>query len=325
MREKDVISVIVPVYNVERYLKRCVESIINQTYKKLQIILVDDCSTDKSGEICEQLAEKDDRIVVFHKNWGGLADTRNIGLVFATGEYISFVDSDDYIADTMLQEMIMSMKKYDCDIAVCGRCDVYPYRTVHRKSFCPKKIKIYEKQEILKEYFRVQYIEPAACWDKMFHYSIVQNLSFPKGKISEDIYYTYRAFEQAKKVVHIGKTMYYYCHRTDSLCGKMPIDMTELEEIYFIENIEKQLWKSKKYWILKEFYVFYMFRIINIYERVHQSAKFDRIFNKYEKQIRLKLVARFIYAVFNPYLERYYKKRFLDILFLERVLKKEKY
>lgn len=168
MREEEVVSVIVPVYNVEKYLERCVESIIRQTYDKLQIILVNDASKDRSGEICDILAQRDSRIRVFHKNWGGLADTRNVGLAFATGEYISFVDSDDYVQDTMLEKMVNAMKKCGCDIAVCGRYDIFEknMKIRNKKSYCMKKEGVYEGDNVLKEYFGGTNIEQSSCCDK---------------------------------------------------------------------------------------------------------------------------------------------------------------
>ena len=114
------ISVIVPIYNVEQYLRKCIDSIINQTYKNLEIILVDDGSWDNSPRICDEYAKRDNRIKVIHKKNGGLADARNTGLKMITGNYISFIDSDDYIEKTMYEKMIKVILKYNADIIECN-------------------------------------------------------------------------------------------------------------------------------------------------------------------------------------------------------------
>ena len=119
------ISVIVPVYNVEQYLERCVDSIINQTYKNLEIILVNDGSTDNSGQLCDKLAKKDNRIRVIHKENGGLSDARNVGIDEAKSDLIGFIDSDDYIDEDMYELLINNMKNANADLSMCGHYDVY--------------------------------------------------------------------------------------------------------------------------------------------------------------------------------------------------------
>ena len=117
---KELISVIVPVFNVEKYLERCVETIVNQTYKNLEIILVNDGSTDNSGELCDELAKKDNRIKVVHKENGGLSDARNTGERESTGEYIIFIDSDDYIHHEMLNTLYTQIVEKNADVSICG-------------------------------------------------------------------------------------------------------------------------------------------------------------------------------------------------------------
>ena len=124
MNEK--ISIIVPVYNVEKYLKKCIDSIVNQTYKNLEIILVDDGATDRSGEICDELAKLDNRIKVYHKKNGGLSDARNYGVERATGSYVGFVDSDDYIDAEMYEKLYEAITKEAADVAECNLKIVYP-------------------------------------------------------------------------------------------------------------------------------------------------------------------------------------------------------
>ena len=126
----DTISVIVPVYRVEEFLDKCIKSIVNQTYHNLQIILVDDGSPDFCGEICENWAKVDDRIIVIHKENGGLSDARNAGLAIATGDYIAFVDSDDWIEPRMYEVMLSIIKKERADIVACGFIDTYSQKSI---------------------------------------------------------------------------------------------------------------------------------------------------------------------------------------------------
>ncbi|MCI8596983.1 MAG: glycosyltransferase family 2 protein [Lachnospiraceae bacterium] len=302
MRKKGFISVIVPVYNVEKYVERCVESIIRQTYDKLQIILVDDGSKDKSGLICDNLAQRDERISVLHKNWGGLADTRNVGLAFAVGEYISFIDSDDYIQDTMLEDMVRAIVRHSCDIAICGRYDVFEENFRTRKSFCLTEERIFEGEGLLREYFKGSGVEQSSCCDKVFHYRVVEKLRFPTGKTSEDVYFTYAAFNNAKRAVHVGKPLYYYWHRKGSITAKVPIDKTELDVMGLMKKIERELWREGRFFILKAFYSFYMSAFITLYEEVRKSAEVDKSFEKYRIWLKTEALVRIVFLLVNSYI-----------------------
>lgn len=128
------ISIIVPVYNIEKYIVRCIESILNQTYSNLEIILVDDGSTDSSGGICDEYAKKDDRIVVIHKVNGGLSDARNAGLKVVTGDYIGYVDGDDWIDSTMYEDMLSVMEAKDIKLSICRYKKVFTGETIDNSS-----------------------------------------------------------------------------------------------------------------------------------------------------------------------------------------------
>lgn len=158
---KERISVVVPVYNVEQYLEKCVNSIINQTYKNLEIILVDDGATDKSGKLCDELAKLDNRIMVYHKKNGGLSDARNYGVERATGDYIGFVDGDDYIDAEMYEKLYEAIKKENVDVAECNLKIIYSDRV---ELFTEKKYySVYTKQEYLEEYLKIEKIFGSAC------------------------------------------------------------------------------------------------------------------------------------------------------------------
>ena len=179
------ISIIVPVYNVEKYLTRCIDSILNQTFTDFELILVDDGSTDKSGVICDKYSKIDSRIKVIHSKNEGAAQARNYGLDIAKGKFIGFVDSDDYINRDMYQILYENINKYNCDICVCGH---QSFQDKVKVAFEDSKEEIieFDNKLALKNYFldyedseRVMY---TIIWDKLYRRELFKNLRFPKGK-----------------------------------------------------------------------------------------------------------------------------------------------
>lgn len=211
------ISIIVPVYNVEKYIDRCIQSILAQTYTNFELILVDDGSPDKCGKICDEYAKKDMRIKVIHKKNGGLGDARNCGLSIATGEYIGFIDSDDYIESDMYEKLINACIEKKSDIAVCGRYDVVDGKLKKRFSF--EGTKVLSNSEAIKAILTTNNIDSSAC-DKLFRKKLFENIRFPKGKLNEDIYVMTKIISNSNRVVHIGESKYYYDHRPNSITTK---------------------------------------------------------------------------------------------------------
>lgn len=206
------ISVIVPIYKVEKYLNQCVQSLINQTYKQLEIILVDDGSPDKCGEICDKWAIKDNRIKVLHKENGGLSDARNVGLSIATGEFIAFVDSDDWVEAEMYETMINILLEEKADFCACGIVDTYQTKEVfHVFPFYSGK-----SEEFLLKIYKDNIFPVSAC-NKLFRKECWNEIRFPVGKLCEDAFTTYLLLDQAKRVVQISDTFYHYCIRKDSI------------------------------------------------------------------------------------------------------------
>lgn len=162
----DLISIVVPVYNVENYLDRCVKSIIAQVYTNIEIILVDDGSSDNSGKICEKWKEKDKRIIVIHKKNGGLSSARNAGIEIAKGKYIAFVDSDDYISKNMYSELYRVLKQNNSDIAICGRKYVWDNGKRYCRYHYDKRIENYSSKEAIREMNSFRKFDMAA-WDKL--------------------------------------------------------------------------------------------------------------------------------------------------------------
>lgn len=208
-QQKDLLSIIVPVYNMEQYLERCMNSIEKQTYKNLEIILVDDGSFDKSPQMCDDYAKKDSRIKVVHKENGGLSDARNAGLAVATGAYIGFVDSDDWIEPDMYEKMYQACIEHDAQVAVCRYAQVYRDRTERGGN---NKVTAFPKEELLKIYIggHDDYIIYNSVWSKLFARKIVEGVPFPKGRNSEDIMYTTKAFCKADRGVYIDTCLYAY-------------------------------------------------------------------------------------------------------------------
>lgn len=195
------ISVIVPVYNVEKYLSQCLDSIIHQTYKNLEIILVDDGSTDSSGLICDNYSQKDKRIKIIHKCQGGLSDARNAGLKIATGEYISFIDSDDFIDKNMYSILINNTQKYNSDIVWFNYYNYYSKKHFINSSII-KNNDLYDlsssdKIKFAKNLF-YQYKMDAHVWAKLYKRSIFNNIKFPYGKLFEDIFVLLPILSNAK-------------------------------------------------------------------------------------------------------------------------------
>lgn len=218
MKSSPLISVIVPIYRVEDYLKRCVDSIINQTYKNLEIILVDDGSTDSCPQICDDYAKQDTRIKVVHKENGGLSDARNAGMKVATGEYISFVDSDDYIDVDMLNILLDVMIQEDCEIAQCGTVRFYDGENAVANKF-DYKVKVYNNKEALKELINDGHFVQTV-WNKLYKAEVALKLPFRKGKLNEDEFWTYIVFAESKKIAEVTADMYFYLQRSTSIMGE---------------------------------------------------------------------------------------------------------
>lgn len=215
--ESPLISVIVPVYNVEPYLDRCVNSLVSQTYKNLEIILVDDGSTDASPKMCDNWAEKDKRIRVIHKNNGGLSDARNIGIDASKGEYIAFVDSDDWIDLNYYETLYKQLIQSNAQIAASGVILSYDdYEDSERYS---QKAGIYTSEEALQTIQNDAGFLAVAC-NKLYEKKLFQKLRYPHGVIHEDEFVTYRVMAYAKRMVLCPEVRYHYRQRDGSIMTK---------------------------------------------------------------------------------------------------------
>ena len=221
------ISVIVPVYNVEKYLRNCLDTIINQTYKDLEIILVDDGSKDSSGLICDEYAKRDSRIKVIHKENGGLSSARNTGLEIAKGDYIAFIDSDDVIEIDMYEKLLNSLETFNSDVSMCGCKIVDENNNILYQDVLENDI--YDINDILEN---IVLTLKTSAWNKLFKKEIINGIRFPDGRVhGEDLIFILKILNKNIKFSLIEDTCYHYIKHTNSITtGKF--SKRSFDEVY---------------------------------------------------------------------------------------------
>lgn len=217
------ITVIVPVYNIMEYLERCVHSITSQTYSNLEIILVDDGSTDKTGELCDELAKEDCRIKVFHKENGGSSSARNLALKKAEGEYVGFVDSDDYISETMYETLYLAIKKHGVNVAQVGRDEIDEQGNM-LPNICepPTEETVYSDEEFLKEL--IMHRGDCSFCTKLFKRELFEGRQFPIGKLNEDFNLLVNMLSDIGSIVSLPSQDYHVFYRMGSNSRKVEKD-----------------------------------------------------------------------------------------------------
>ena len=212
------VSIIVPVYNAEKYLKKCLISILSQTYHSLEIILVDDGSTDSSGQLVEDYAKSDSRIKTIHQKNTGLSGARNAGLKIATGEYVTFIDSDDQIAPDMVKGLLTALQKSNTDIAMCSFKEIYPNGKIkHFNHNCPTQI--YTTKDALAAMLQEKGFMLSTTM-KLFPTKYFKNIKFPVNKLHEDVGTTYKLIMKAHKIIFIPDEYYIYIHHNNSIINQ---------------------------------------------------------------------------------------------------------
>lgn len=248
---KKLISVIVPVYNVDSYLQRCLDSLLNQTYEKLEILLIDDGSKDESPSICDAYAEKDSRIRVIHKENGGLSSARNTGLKMAQGDYIAFVDSDDYLKKDMYEYLMKGIEKYDADISVCQRIMVKN----GKETPCDRENdEVYDTETAVKKLLNEDIMN--AVWNKLYKREITEGIEFPVGRNYESTAVTFQYITRAKKVVNLKKSKYYYLMRDGSIVHEKNIKNRSDWCLSHIDRYNElmKVYPKYRYHVLNDFY-----------------------------------------------------------------------
>lgn len=230
----DLISIIVPVYKVEKYLNRCVDSIINQTYKNLEIILVDDGSPDNCPKICDEYAKKDNRIKVIHKENGGLSDARNYGLEIFKGKYVTFIDSDDYVEYNYVEILYNTLKKYNVKLSIADNLIKYDSGKIINISSYDEYI-VTEKEELELMLWGKRDLDNGA-WTKLYERSLFEGVRYPVGRLYEDTATTYKIFSQCDRIAINSVPIYNYMKRKDSIT-QCPFNEKKLQIISAVEEM----------------------------------------------------------------------------------------
>lgn len=284
----ELVTIIVPIYNVEDYLEDCITSLIRQTYSNIEIILVDDGSTDRCPQICDEYLKKDRRIKVIHKKNGGLSDARNIGLESAKGRYVSFVDSDDWIELTMIQHLYETCIDFNAQIACCGRYITDGNSVVTSKFKGDRRA--FSSKRAIEEAMLGSSIDVAA-WDKLYHVDVFKDIRYPVGENNEDIATFYKIFNNAEIIAHCGTCEYYYRNRPGSIT-KLNYRKRDRQIIFKnLDNLETFI--NEKY--PENIYAFERYKVMNIYFLLNKYIKsyvmidneeyllLIKNFNKYKK------------------------------------------
>lgn len=269
------ISIIVPVYNVENYLRKCINSILNQTIKDIEIILVNDGSKDKSGDICEEYKKKDDRVVVIHKENGGLSSARNAGLKIATGELINFIDSDDWIEPDYLEILYDGIIKCNADISVMHLTKVTQYEKIE---FMTKRKEEWVKltpHKAMESFFADNFIGYSAC-NKLYRSNLFEGITYPEGMIMEDKATTYKLIHKTNLLAVNLSEKYHYYLRNDSIMqstfNRKKFDSLKihLEQIEFVDEYYPEFYE-----LIRARYAYESFRLLLMMIRSNYSEKSD--------------------------------------------------
>jgi len=231
------ISIIIPIYNVEAYLQQCIDSILAQTYINLEVILINDGSTDKSGSICDEYAKKDDRVVVIHKSNEGIGSARNCGLDCAGGEFLVFVDSDDWLAPDMIEYLQNSLQMHDADISCCGFFSAYVNRNSAARLY--NKTEVFYSSKKSLQSFIDRGIPDVAVWGKLYKKSIFKNIRFPISRGYADTCVFADILSAANNIVVEPESKYYYRKRKSSITKEFAMN----KELEFM-NEHNQFYKS---------------------------------------------------------------------------------
>lgn len=239
------ISVIVPVYNTEKYLRKCIESILSQSYRNIELLLINDGSPDSSAEICREYLDKDKRCYYFEKENGGLSDARNYGIERAKGEYITFVDSDDFFLEEAIEKLHATALLGESDLVVGGFChfDSPNFYIFDRKRFGNLPITIVEKEfavNQMDEMFEVPFLCYSTAWGKLYKSSLFKEIRYPLGKYAEDQFTTWKLYLASEKIAVCNHTIYAYRKNYEGL--SLNFNLSHLD---YIDALEERIEETK--------------------------------------------------------------------------------
>jgi len=285
---EDLISIVVPIYNVEKYLNRCVDSILGQTYRNIEIILVDDGSPDGCAKICDEYSLKDNRIKVIHKKNGGLSDARNKGIELAKGVYISFVDADDLIAPYFIEILYNMCIKYSCDISM-GYFQQFETK-ISFSTECDKEIKAFSNIEMVKNLCNDMYLQSVVVWNKLYKTTLFQNINYPFGKIYEDEATTYKLYYAANKIVVTTQILYGYSYRQGSIT-KSCFSIKNLDFIGIAKERAEFYKDNDEMELYIQFLRLYCYTLISFYNKIRIEMNEEKripkeLFNEYKIQYK---------------------------------------
>lgn len=271
INKRKLVSIIIPVFQVENYLDKCIQSVVNQTYHNLEIILIDDGSVDHCPEICDNWRKKDTRIRVIHKKNGGLSDARNVGLHAARGYYIAFVDSDDWIDSRFIEYLYVAIQQTNADIAACDVLKVNDGeepepQNVKDTSF---KLEIATSKEAINDILNDRRFR-AVAWNKLYKSEILEGEQFEVGRLHEDEFFSYRLYDKAKSLVYIDIPLYNYRQRTGSIMASFSLKHLDALDAY-LGRIK--LLESRYPDLVRKDKVNFCIACINLYRKVSKDDK----------------------------------------------------
>ncbi|MED3820740.1 glycosyltransferase [Priestia aryabhattai] len=315
------ISIIVPVYNVEKYLQRCIKSLIEQTYKNIEIILVNDGSTDGCKEVCESYKKIDSRIILINKENGGLSSARNVGLDAATGEYLAFVDSDDWISTNMYEVLMKLAEQHDADISECSYLKTpseEPFTNSEIQNKHTPVIIVKNNLEASLLHFENKWFQQVV-WNKLYRRNLFHKVRFPIGKVHEDEFITYKLIYESKKLVSTTQKLYFYFERSNSIMGKgfslKTLDRLEAfdeKERFFKDKSSHLSYLARKQYLNDSINSYYLLTTIADIEaqRLHEQKLKEDIIAKInlEKHDEFILKIKSIMFKLNPVLYKIFRK-----------------
>ncbi|QIK59619.1 glycosyltransferase family 2 protein [Dysgonomonas sp. HDW5A] len=303
MNNQELISIIVPVYNVEKYLPKCLDSIINQSYQNIEVFLINDGSTDNSLSICEEYKKRDNRITVFSQVNFGIASARNLGLDNARGSFISFIDSDDYVGPDFIYNLYSLLKNTSSDISMCNFLEVKESDVDFTFSQnIPLNIQQYSGCEYLHKLYSKEFaVGKIVVWNKLYSRAIWEDLRFPVGKLNEDEAIIHYVYDRANKIAITSEILYFYVERQGSIMN-VRLDMLIERNLYYLEALTQRLdfFELRGYLKLRGETFARRARLVkNIYKNNNKlnnrSPKFDRlVYDDLKGNLKLYLTSKFI-------------------------------
>lgn len=310
--DEKLVSVIIPAYNIEDYIGRCLDSIISQTYKNLEIIVVDDGSRDRTGEILDNYAKKDRRIKVIHKENGGVSSARNKGIEVAEGDYIGFIDGDDLIEPEMYKTLVDLLEEENADIAHCGYQMVFPDRIDYYHNTGKKKIQTTE--EGLKDLLSGEMIEPGLV-NKLYKKELIKNCRLDETvKINEDLLMNYQLFKLSQKSVYYDITPYSYMIRSSSATGANSLITKREDSLRVLNQIKDDCINNNLLSIIYKRYIYLLMVIC----RDHLK---DKSYMKYQKKQRKQLKKELKTDVFKSCIPKKLKYMSLFSCYFPHIMK----